>query len=380
MLRKRTERELKKVFIVVRQAGTLNAFLPLVPLIESGGGQVHVFVFRQLAEALCRKNAGFKVINSFRDAQVLMEKLGAPSLILTGTSFSAEEDFLFWRWADRQGVPSMAFVDSWVNYACRFSSGLIGTRPFNLLPDRIGVIDRAMRDGLLQAGAPAEKIVIVGNPAFDALSDRARLGHELNLDASFRAYAGRRYFLFVDEPFNSALGPDEKTYYGYTGNEVLRLFLAALDKMGQDSHERPLLIIKPHPIRGQCRDISAEFGLEGPRKNLDLAFSNVPGQVLAAKAQMVFGMTSMLLLEAAMMGVPVISLQPGRRRPNAVTDDRRGIAVICRPAELCAVISRGVNRSLRATASAAGRSGPRSVNSEIFYKKISSLALCVRQR
>ena len=89
------------------------------------------------------------------------------SLVATA---QAEDDGAYWRWAREREIPSLAYVDSWVNYAERFGG-------FRHLPDEIAVIDEPAREGLVSLGAPPDRVHLVGNPAFDALSrlaDEAR--------------------------------------------------------------------------------------------------------------------------------------------------------------------------------------------------------------
>jgi glycosyltransferase involved in cell wall biosynthesis len=60
----------------------------------------------------------------------------------------------------------------------------------------------------------------------------------------------------------------------------------------------------------------------------------LPALDLAANAVLVVGMTSLLLYEAAIIGVPVLSYQPNRNLVSDVTDGRPGIFVVTKPDEL----------------------------------------------
>ena len=58
------------------------------------------------------------------------------------------------------------------------------------------------------------------------------------------------------------------------------------------------------------------------------------GRAWAAQAHMVVGMSSMLLVESARMGVPVVSLQLGRETPSPVIADKAGIRIARREEEV----------------------------------------------
>ena len=209
-----------------------------------------------------------------------------PDVVLTGTSRRelAPRDHAWWRAARAYGIPSVALLDHWLGYTERFSAA----QPFDAVPGIIAVMDDYARDRLVALGAHDTTIVVTGQPALDSAM-AMRLG-DREPDA--------RVALFVSEPIAADLGNAR----GYDENTVLGILLHALDGTPWR------LVVKPHPRElADCRPERSE----GP------AFlpSTLSGREAIASANVVVGMTSVLLLESALAGLPVLSIQPASREP-----------------------------------------------------------------
>ena len=80
------------------------------------------------------------------------------SLLLTGTSYnSVDLEKKFIASARERGVPSLAVLDFWSNFALRFSRGDGGLEN---IPDRIAVMDEWAREEMIAAGFDATRLVV----------------------------------------------------------------------------------------------------------------------------------------------------------------------------------------------------------------------------
>jgi hypothetical protein len=306
----------KRIVVVARQAGTANAFLPLYEEFRKSDCAVETFAFAQAHHIFSTNRIDSMLIDRFD--KFLSDDIVQPSLLLTGTSEYAREDNDFWQWAKSNGIPSLAFVDSWVSYWQRFTpSDMIESR-FSCAPDLIAVIDQFMYERMVEYGCDEKKLVVTGSPAFESLRDYV----PMQRDSISRTY-GENYFVFIGEPFNPRVfGGDEKETLGYTEAEVLTLAVEALDKLERQTFT---LVFRPHPRGGHSRETTLVADRHGSVTVDKVEFNS---RDLVACARAVIGMTSMLLFEASMMGVPAVSIRPNKRLSSDVIDHCKGIPVV----------------------------------------------------
>jgi hypothetical protein len=232
----------------------------------------------------------------------IMESCAPNLLITSATSLPAidmTEKYL-WRQARARRIPSLAFVDQWQNYAIRFS-GKGADERLAYLPDWINCIDEIGRTEMVREGFRQESLVAFGHPYLSSLKqDMAALRtDELKKRAGIAG--GCEVALFVSEPI--------REYYqnqrGYDQYQVLEYFLSGLTGVPQP----PDIVIKLHP-----KDDRALFQKLAD-KHVALSPKFVGGEMSAleclAISDFVYGMTSIMLVEAYVLGKPVISLQPG---------------------------------------------------------------------
>jgi len=234
----RQQKESKSIVVVARQAGSANAFVPLFREFQESNIRVHTFAFTHAHKIFATSKIDATLIERFDPT--LFGDLSDPSFLLTGTSEYADEDNCFWQWAKSRGIPSLAFVDSWVSYWQRFTPGGVGQKRFSITPDLIGLIDRFMYDRMVECGCDEKLLIVTGNPAFDCLRQYVPIEHK-DIIATY----GEDYVLFIGEPFNNRLlGENEKDVLGYTEAEVLRVTANAIELM---EGEKLKLVVRPHP-------------------------------------------------------------------------------------------------------------------------------------
>ncbi len=307
-----------------RQAGSARALTPVIRrLLELGVPRDRICVLGSAHAAQVWRRDGVlsSEVDSFEQALPILDAHRAPTVLITGTSIQADEDGRFWAWAREREVPSLAFVDSWVNYGARFAG-------FRHLPDEIAVIDASARDALLSIGAPARRLHVVGNPAFDALSRMAEEAHGGLETPSIRSW------LWVGEGLSTVDWPGGAPPAELADIDEPGCFQAVLRALSSmEPGARPdELWVAPHP-----RESPALYDRWLKRAGhcpVTVRVVRGAGRAWAAQAHMVVGMSSMLLVESARMGVPVVSLQLGRETPSPVIADKAGIRIARREEEV----------------------------------------------
>jgi hypothetical protein len=167
-----------------------------------------------------------------------------------------------------------------------------------------------MYDRMIGSGCDEKFLIITGNPAFDCLPQYVPIEKKEIFDIY-----GEDYVLFIGEPFNKRLlCGDEKDVLGYTEAEVLKVTADALQVMEEVKYK---LVFRPHPRGGCPGEIQAVIN---SHSNIDYDAGIFYSRDLVACARAVVGMTSMLLYEASVMGVPAISIRPNKRLSSDLID------------------------------------------------------------
>ena len=227
-----------------------------------------------------------------------------PHLVVVGTSADKQAFSLSLTHAAQEaGLPTLGLVDMACNSHNRFRGG--GDDPLGYVPDQLIVPDQATKDAYIQIGFPAKKISLLGHPAYD----RAYQYRQNNSVEPKQNSDRKKRILFLAEGwdlFDEKLSYRSKDYTleGRGGDNwrtaiVLEELLDALIALPELNAE---VVVRPHPKMSAsdfdrfAREITIEEG----------------GDPLEAvsKADAVIGMTSMLLIEAAIVGRPVLSILP----------------------------------------------------------------------
>jgi hypothetical protein len=278
---------------MARQAGSAAALAPVVRAMSARND----IVFTCAAAATAR--ASFEAVGITPDVELPLE----PSVdwlaawleqreisgVLTGTSFEPGLDGRFWLAAGMVGIPAVALLDHWCNYVERFSD----RARFDRLPDALAVMDDVAASALRAAGFPPERIHTTGHPYLDEITpvtadERSVARRALGVNDA------RHVITFASEPITPAAQLD----LGYTAIEALEAVRFAIAGVAPDS----LLVIRLHPRE---REVAAPAG----QPETIVARKGAPREAIAASDVMT-GMRSMLLLEAALAGTPTLSVRP----------------------------------------------------------------------
>lgn len=288
--------------------------------------RVQSLLYREAQSVWARRGLEFESLDestSASDAERLLRESRA-DLLVTATSFNGidlEKKFI--TAARRLSVPSLSVLDFWSNYATRFNDaeGILAH-----VPDRIAVMDDRARDEMVAAGFDARQLVVTGQPALDDLIN-CKKAYTNEGRAALRAALGvmdnERLVLFASQPLASVFGDsaERPLYLGYTEFTVLDALVSSLENIAARHAEQITLLIRPHP-----RENSQALEERTSDSIRIVVSSDGDGREMVLASDLVAGMTTMLLVEACFLGVPVVSLQPGLRTADPLPTNRAGLS------------------------------------------------------
>lgn len=316
--------------LFLEDPGALNFFLPLVQnlLREKKPFQIYAsgHAYNQL------KINGFfpKHCTSKADIPPLLEF----SLVVVGTSENPESvAFDIVSNSKANCVPCVAIVDSGINASFRFKGRT--NDPLFYAPNYLIVPDSWAMQKYLSLGFEVDKVFKVGYPTLEKLvptQGRSILRRKiLPHDA-----LNRKIIVFISE-ISTGLNPtqylksDSYTLCGRGNAEarteiVVEELLDAVKRLQEASVAEPYLILRRHPKESDdhLRRYASEFDFISRQES--------PIELVGC-ADLVIGMTSMLLTEAAIIGQNVISIVPRKSEADWIPAIARNKIKICHERE-----------------------------------------------
>jgi hypothetical protein len=301
--------------------GGANMLLPVMALARDHGYRTSALGYGPAA-AIWRGAGETIEAPETDDGQTLAAVLAslAPDLAVTATGTTGIERAL-WRAARGAGIPTLAAIDAWPNLRRRFTDAGGGL----VQPDAVCAVDEPMRDAIAGDGWCRARLYVTGQPHLEAVVgrlDRARA-------AAGKTSAGATkhpLLAFVSEP----LAEDYRDRdLGFDQYGVIDALVAGLAGLG------PLtLVVQPHPRDDRMR-LEGLLGRCMAPEGITVRLGDGDTEALLAACDGVIGMTSMVLIEAALAAIPALSLQPGRNRvANPGVDGTRGIRIADEPARV----------------------------------------------
>jgi hypothetical protein len=201
-------------------------------------------------------------------------------LLLTGTSatdcFELDAISAF----AARGLPTLAVLDYPANYAQRFHRA---AREGFVAPDFVATLDEASAAAMVASGISADRILPLGQPYLGWLLRRARRRQTTPVR--------RRRILFASQPDAHEL-------------DALRLVVASLAEL----ERRPALTLRFHPRQTERMTSLAYLANAGIDAVVD---DQTPTLACLEAHDVVLGITSTILIEAALLGRPTASVLSG---------------------------------------------------------------------
>jgi len=324
----------KNFFLFSCEPGGSNCIVPLVNPLKARGFNVSLFGKDMALEKYI--NAGLPGLNlinftnstDIKNIEMFLEKEN-PDFIITGTSGNDFTERFIWKSAENLGINSFAIIDQWINYGIRFSKyGLSEitaykndkTHPY--IPTKILLMDKYAKKEAIEDGLPPSRLIITGNPYFENLLDNIekitiekikKLRHTLGIE--------EHDFLitYASEPVSNDYNSN---YWGFTEKTIFREIREVLYETCNELNKKIKLIIRPHPR--EPVDNHSEFISEYHNISIIVDKSINPYELIMA-SNLIFGMSSMFLIEAVILNKPVLSIMIGLKRENPFILHRRKI-------------------------------------------------------
>jgi hypothetical protein len=252
-----------------------------------------------------------------------------PRCVLVGTAENPDTLGLHLIDAARiAGIPSVAFIDALMGAAYRFSG--VGCDALAHAPDWLLVPDRMTCDAFTGLGYPQQRITVCGHPQYDQTRALALQWEGAGGPGSFRkrlfpdVASGRRILTFVSEGAAryGRLPQRSSREYGFTGRGVhkgrTKIILEEILDAVSGLAERPYVVFRAHPT--ESIDAYAEYKTE-----IDFFSSGGLPLELVYATDLTVGMTSMLLLEAALLGRPSLAVLAHVTEADLLPNVRNGL-------------------------------------------------------
>ena len=255
------------------------------------------------------------LFNGDNDINVLALRLldqTLPDLILTGSCFEPGLELIIARKGKERGIPVISLLDSWTHYRRRYQMFGESDLAVDQLPHVICVMDDFAQQEMVEEGFPEKCLHIVGHPGLDRfLNLQGRLDH--NFRAKGRTDLGigtdEKLIVFFSQPLKEMFGPPgSSTYRGYDESTVLKELLGAVNAISSEDGDDTIcrVFVKPHPKEDPDNIRVATSG------NIDLEVCFEDDLIkLIEVADVVVGMTSIVLVMSFLAGRPTVSIQPG---------------------------------------------------------------------
>ena len=295
---------LKKVLFFSCEPGGAEVLIPVIDLVKKETNyQVIVLAYGLGAERFARKSIEYIEIEKVLQGDSAILQTYLPDLLITSaTSLPAHDmsEKYLWQMARQLGISSLAFLDQWQNYSVRFS-GTKKSERLSYLPDYINCIDKIGKIEMICEGFSSENLVMLGHPYLSDIQNRISMMNDKDIKSRLSISEGHRVFLFVSEPILEHYGSSR----GYDQYQVLELFLNIVSSLSGTII--PIIKLHPKDQRDRFEEILNYY--EGSCAPIVLGGEFNPQECLLI-ADYVFGMTSIMLVEAYVMGKKVVSLQP----------------------------------------------------------------------
>ena len=232
-----------------------------------------------------RGRHGFHPLHFFRRVLRALQ----PDLVLATNSPRSE--FAVVDAATEAGIPSLALLDLFALPGDAFAAR---TR----YPSRVCVLSEAVRDNLIRAGWPPERIAATGNPAFDLLHDPDTLAAAHALRERL-GWSNRQVVLLAAHP-----EPRSHPATPWPAGDALPLAMEAALRDWVHARPNAALIVRHHPNHWHRYprlpdDTQVHFSVPGKE--------TVDPLIVAANCVVV--QTTTVGLQAATVGIPVLAMQ-----------------------------------------------------------------------
>jgi len=320
------------VLMFVEDPGAANYVAPLPRMLHLIDG-IHTSVLAREPAASQLRSLGAKFLTVGDDAHaeaVISEQ--HPNLVMVGTSENPDSlGLALIDLSKEKRIPTIGVVDSRANVEHRFGGGT--DNPHAHAPDIVIVPDEQTRHAFLSLGFHEEKVVSCGHPHYDHVRDERRRLEEVGAEQLRRSHgfapAKNQTIIVFCAEISAGLKPQQflrSAEYTLSGDArhsqrteiVLDEFLAGFNAQ----KEKPYLVLRLHPKND--REDFAEF-----LSNFDLISEGGSSLEVVFCGDLIVGMTSVILTEAALLGRATVSIVPRLSERDWLPTIAMGITKTC---------------------------------------------------
>jgi hypothetical protein len=299
------------ILFFVEDPGAANYIVDLPQRLSEHGISVTVLACGAAISFLRARNIDIVKVDETNSAHLLLDKL-RPKALAVGTSQNIDSLGLsLIDAAKARRVQTVGLVDMEVDADLQFR-GRTGS-PLGHAPNWLVVPGESTKALFVSFGYNSDKIKICGNPNYD----RVRSLAERFAKEDFKNFRRRvlpkvpdnhHIVVFVSEHLNSGDPRMQRspsyTLHGRGGSDERTAIVLEeiLDALGQHN-PKPYLVVRLHPKNRE--DEFAEY-----LKEIDLLSAGGDPLELIWVADLVIGMTSMLMMEAVLLGKPTLAVLP----------------------------------------------------------------------
>jgi hypothetical protein len=298
--------------IFVEDPGAANFVAPLPEALASRGWRTSVFAAGLAKDYLANRQVAIQVIDHSMTAELILST-NKPRILIAGTAENKDTIGLtLISMARDLGIITIGIIDAIMNAQYRFRGQC--DIPLAHAPDWLLVPDEWTKQVFVTLGFSETHAVVCGHPHYDYVIDKIKEFSAMNRDVLKNHLfpglrAGQKIIVFVTEGSARVkkFSPPPLHEYTITGRGngagrteiVMEEFLDAVKSLSS----RPYLVLRLHP-----KETSEDYlqYLE----EFDLVDNKSAPLELVYGADLVVGMTSMLLMEAALLGRPTLSILP----------------------------------------------------------------------
>jgi hypothetical protein len=301
------------VALMVEDPGAVNFLAPLVDRLIKESVSVTIYGVGVGATQLRSRGHVVAPPPCAQEASALLER-GMFKALITGTCEDPHSPaFDLLRAARASRIPTIGVVDASVNAQFRFRGTTLD--PLAHAPDWLIVPDEATTLAFDSLGFPKSNICMVGNPARDLAKKRGREIRNDYIDdlSQRRGGCSVKRVVFVSE-ISDGLNPSQymqSAAYTLAGRGTSRArtmivveeFLDGCARLQQQLGRRATLVLRLHP-KQQREDLGLLV------EEFDEVSTGGDPLEMVASADVVVGMSSMLLQQAYDIGVPCLAILP----------------------------------------------------------------------
>ncbi|EKD27332.1 MAG: hypothetical protein ACD_79C00758G0005, partial [uncultured bacterium] len=290
---------MKHILFYARDPGGVSALSPVIDSFKNKSQySMGVYSKDYAYDFFLTKGIKSEKINSISDIYGLSDI----DLIITGTSYNDILEKQIWDKAKASGVKTLAVLDHWVGYD-RFMNQ---ENKESCYPDYLCVIDEIALESFKKSNPHCKaNLHVTGNPYFDIVKTRKKSIAE---NKSFKKSHFKRYDLVVLYGAEKIKGFPIEEKYGFNEYTQFRFLFDVLETLDK----RIKIIFRPHPKHDKFEVIS-ELG-NYKSSHIDIMINDALNQFLLMQASdYVFGINSMVLVEAWLLDCKVCSLQASNK-------------------------------------------------------------------